>query len=148
MSYPRFLTLFLEWLRFLVLTTWLVKTENYFRWWKKKSAFGLLFLNFDLFSLKGRGIISCLQSNLRLHSWEKAEGGRWLTFPVFGSTFSFNQQQEKEVLKLILPKGSLVVKSKTSSVIWARRVNVSSERKEYIKGNVRGYPYRGPALHT
>ena len=28
LSYPRFLTLSIEWLRFLVLITWLVKTEN------------------------------------------------------------------------------------------------------------------------
>ena len=123
------------------------ESENYFHWWKKKSAFGMLFLNFWL-SLIDRGFISCLQSYLRLHSWEQAEGGRWFTFPANGSTFSFNQQREMEVLKLILPRGSLVVKSKTSSVIWARRVNVSSERKEYIKGNARGYPYRGSALHT
>ena len=27
--YPRFLTLFIEWLRFLVLITWPVKTENF-----------------------------------------------------------------------------------------------------------------------
>ena len=28
LSYPRFLTLFIEWVQFLVLITWLVKTEN------------------------------------------------------------------------------------------------------------------------
>ena len=41
LSYPRFLTLFIEWLRFLVLIKWLVKTENIFlpRWLHEETLY-------------------------------------------------------------------------------------------------------------